>query len=101
MSILEDYNKAIEFEVILPSKLTVKEIEKLNVKYGLVIETDTTDLWIRRELKVYDVLGKSVVMEDAFNYCIIDSFGITMWDGDADSIVTYIDGWFNEEDEEL
>lgn len=38
-------------------------------------------------------------MEYAFNYVIIDSFGMEIWSGNAESIVDYISGWDAEEDQ--
>lgn len=98
MNMLEEYHKTIEFAVIGSDELTVKEVEGLDTKEGFVIETKSTDLWIRRELKIYDVLGHLTVMEDASNYAILDSFGISMWTGDANSVVEFVVGWFEEGD---
>lgn len=95
---MQEYASKIEYEVIDKDELSAQMIEDLKIKKGLVIETNTTDLYIRRSLATIGVLGSPTIMETADNYVILDSFGFSIWNGDAESIVEYVAGWFDTSD---
>jgi hypothetical protein len=97
-NLVEEYHKQVEFDIIGLKELTVEKIEGLEVKKGLVIEVkDSTDLWIRRELRVYPVLNIPTVMEATDGFVIMDSFGFVIWHGEANSIVEYANGFLENQ----
>lgn len=97
-NLIKEYVAGINFEVIEIESLNAERIDSLEIKNGLVYETDTTDLWVLRELAIVDMLGIPTVMESSTNFIIMDSFGITIWSGDAASVAEYIKGWDSEEE---
>ncbi|MEB9857255.1 hypothetical protein P4K23_28115 [Bacillus cereus] len=96
--ILRKYIEDMNFEEVNANFIKIEQIEKLESKKGIVCPTNTTDLWISRNLSVIDVIGIPTVMESTSEYMILDSFGVLIWSGDAAEIVGYIQGFIEEKE---
>lgn len=94
--ILKKYVEKINFEEVDGSEVTTDSLENLDEKKGYVCPTKTTDLWVYRTLAVMDVLGVPTVMESTSEFTVMDSFGLVLWTGDANSVLEYITGFTEE-----
>lgn len=90
---LRKYIEDMNFEEVNANSIKIEQIEKLESKKGIVCPTNTTDLWISRNLSVIDVIGIPTVIENTSEYIILDSFGVLIWSGDATEIFGYIQGF--------
>ncbi|MGR9635248.1 hypothetical protein ACU82A_30110 [Bacillus cereus] len=95
---LRKYIEDMNFEEVNANSIKIEQIEKLESKNGIVCPTNTTDLWISRNLSVIDVIGIPTVMESTSEYMILDSFGVLIWSGDAAGIVGYVQGFIEEKE---
>ncbi|PEK88196.1 hypothetical protein CN594_07920 [Bacillus toyonensis] len=96
--ILRKYIEDMNFEEVNASSIKIEQIKKLESKKGIVCPTNTTDLWVSRNLSVIDVIGIPTVMESTSEYMILDSFGVLIWSGDAAEIFGYIQGFIEEKE---
>lgn len=92
-NLLVNYASEVEFEELEVKDLTIKKIESLEVKKGIIILTKTTNLWVLRELSIHSILNQNVVMESINSFSILDNFGIQMWNGDSNSILEFVEGF--------
>lgn len=95
--LLIEHLQEVNFNRVPLSVLTTDELNSLESKEGLVVvEGNTTKLWLVRELSVHNILGVNTVMESVNTFAIFDDFGMQIWSGDAESVVEYVKGFFEE-----
>lgn len=88
-----DRLKRIRYAPMKAEELTQSSLANLKERKGVVIETNTTDLWINRGLSVHDVIGQPVLMESVNEFMITDSFGLLLWSGTPDAVIEYAQGF--------
>lgn len=96
MNLYEEYASTILYEQISLEQLNVELLEELEPKYGVVLETSSTNLFISRKLEVKRVLRFETVMEKLNEFSLIDSFGTEIYCDNADNIIDYVKGFIEE-----
>lgn len=99
--LIQEYMRNMNFEEFSSDTLTVDNLDALGNGYGVIVLTDTTDLWITRRLSTMSVLGVPTVFESASEFMVLDNFGFKLWDGDAASVIDYAKGFVNGVEEDL
>jgi len=99
--LIQEYMKSMNFEEFSSDTITTNDLEALETKQGVIILTDTTDLWITRSIVVMDVLGVQTVFESTQEFMILDNFGMKLWNGDAKEVIEYVEGFVGGEEPEF
>jgi hypothetical protein len=94
---LINHLQEVSFNRVPLDKLSTEDLYSLENKEGLVVvEGNTTKLWLVRDMSIHNILGVNTVMESTNTFAIMDDFGVMIWSGDAESVVEYVKGFFSE-----
>lgn len=94
----KEYLGEIEFTVIESvEELTEEMLYDLETKTGYVIEGEY-DIYLCKKFEPMEFLNQLVVMEKVNEFYVVDMLGIIMFDGSAEEVIQYVEGFFNEEE---
>ena len=97
-----EYLSEVLFEDIELEDLTVEKLMSLEVKNGVsIIGQDSVSVALMRKFEPMEFLDTAIIFEKVKEFIVIDPFGYTMYEGSAEDIIGFTEGFYNGEKEWL
>ena len=95
-----EYLSEVLFEDIELEDLTVEKLLSLELKNGLSITgQDSVSVALMRKFEPMEILNTVSVLEKVDEFIVIDPFGYTMYEGTADDVIGFVQGFYSDEEE--
>ena len=94
-----EYLSEVLFEDIELQDLTVEKLKNLQLKEGVsIVGQDGVSVALMRKFEPMEMLNTVSIFEKVDEFIVIDPFGYTMYEGSAEDVIGFTEGFYSKED---
>ena len=95
-----EYLSEVLFEAIQLSELTFEKLSNLELKNGVfIVDQGNIKISLMHKFEPMSILNTVNIFEKAYEFIVIDPFGIIMYEGTAEDVISYANGFYSNDDE--